>query len=228
MLQYLPSGCGLYNVRKMSVLQCLAYREMGGYPWSSAGDIATLLEMTPGQRESLYVLLGRWTTWKLVRRRHKATYRNWRRAEDPSGKWEYSITQRGHKWLTRLPRTELRNRIPPRRLPLVVAELLDLSVWWGWSRPRPDIGGRVRFDRVLFIRAPFTKPEHFVEIENHRLLPGQPLRIRGCHSLIQADNAYAAWGEVSKVLGLEVGRELVDKIVSANVGLAWKSDDKAG
>ena len=43
---------------------------------------------------------------------------------------------------------------------------------------------------------------------------------------IEVANAYAAWEEVTKVLGFEIGDELVDKIISENVGLVRKTDDK--
>jgi len=101
MMRYLPTGCGRHNIRKMAVLLLLSYRKRDQRSsWLSAGDIAKILEMTPAERSSLYVLLTRWYIWKLVERRHKGTYRNWKRSEYPTGRYEYRIARRGVQWLT--------------------------------------------------------------------------------------------------------------------------------
>ena len=224
MLQYLPVGVGKHNVRKLATLQLLSFRSLDKeHKWLTAGEISYLLEMSSEERDSLYVLIERWTSWHLLDRRHRIRREDAESYQLPGGFYEYCLASRGQKWLQRMsPRVELKNNIPRGQISRIVAHLYGMGIWFGWHKEYSWHHTSLPYNQVFLIAAPFQKATDFKRLDITQHIPSKPIRIRGYRFLIKADNAWNACEKIRTVFDMQYSREFLTAVVEADVGVEWK------
>lgn len=224
MLQYLPVGVGKHNVRKLATLQLLSFRSLDKeHKWLTAGEISHLLELSSEERDSLYVLIERWTSWRLLDRRHRIRREDAESYQLPGGFFEYCLAGRGVRWLLRMaPRVELKAAIPRGNVSRVVAQLYGMGCWFGVHRDHSWRQSNLPYGRVYLITAPFQKTTDFKRLDVTRHIPSKPIRIRGYRFLIKADDAWDACEKIRTVFDMQYSREFLTAVVEADVGVEWK------
>ena len=166
-----------YNLKKAAVLTLLDYRSFSGSPYMSAGEISLALRLSPRERESLYILLGRWTDWRLVVRA---------RGTDKRAVYVYRLSGRGRNWLSyRQDRTEARAGLPLGYLGDTVAVLAGVAVWW------------VAFGHLFYTIAPFSGPDRLWRSEKE-------ITLHGSHVILKADDGIHAYVTILEQLHLGV------------------------
>jgi len=187
-----------HNLIKIKALLFLRMRELVGHKWAGAGDIARAAEGSP---DSLYVLLGRWVGWGLVKRL-------------PAIPYLYCIARVGMRYLEQLDQWYIGD------IQAIIAEVGIASravFWWGEKGLGSD-----GFKSIYYIRAPFMDASHFTA---QHLPPGQfAISLNTGDRLIakQCESAYAAMKQV-EALGLSWQEPLAQALVDARL-IKWGSN----
>jgi hypothetical protein len=181
-----------HNRIKVSSLLFLKWRKAAGNEWARASEIARAAGTTPA---SMYVLLGRWTTWNLVDRLGLYPYR-------------YRVTKTGLRYLNNLAKwCPLDTTV----IALDVATAASVTIWWGhlWGS---------QYNAMWYIEAPFG-PDDFHQIDlGGKIVPG--LRARG-RLLFKVDGPLQAVKLAHQSFGLQDTRPIGQSMVHAGL-LHWK------
>lgn len=176
-----------HNFCKVRVLYFLKLRELSGSSFAGAGTIAKDAELF--SVDSLYILLGRWTRWGLVKRnKHISPY-------------TYALASQGRHYLASLNKWYEHWQVDFEML------IEDLRVSFYWRNK--DANG-VR--SISFITYPYK-----TEADYQLVLPDPQGRFmyNGKSQIrIQKGGALRALNGVRDDLGLVYGRPLLDKLVA--------------
>jgi hypothetical protein len=119
-----------HNRIKVASLMYLKWKKANGDEWARASEIAWVAGTTSA---SMYVLLGRWTTWNLVDRLRSYPYR-------------YRVTKTGLRYLNNLAKW---CPLDTTAITMDVATAASVTIWWG------NLWGPQGYDAMWYIEAPF-------------------------------------------------------------------------
>lgn len=184
------------NWSKVRALYALRLRKLAGAEWAGAGEIA---DMAGVNRDSLYVLLHRWRRWELVK------------CNVFAAPLRYAIACRGNRYLNQLPKWYGPHDVAYQ----VVCEASRPSLFW---RQMDRYSGQVV--AIHFLLYPFKTAADYQLVRPDaagRLIYQGDSLIR-----IEKGKAIEAFRGIYYDLGLSCSNELMDFLVSSNLGIQRK------
>lgn len=177
------------NWSKVRALYALRLQKLSGVEWSGAGEIS---DMAGVGRHSLYVLLGRWRRWRLVK------------CDRFSTPLQYALACRGQHYLNQLPAWYEQRELAYQ----LVCDNVKPSLYWcsvnQWSK---------QVTKLHFLTYPFKTAADYRLVKPNA--DGRFIYTGESMVRIKRGNALQAVYGIRDVLGLTWGSELIEFMLGA-------------